>query len=979
MLSRVIHDLYYLKRIHSVVLDEKLGHALKAKLCALDLRAGPSPGPAALRRLLECLVYFQLEQSAVTMNAVSLVREELPNMSGGQLSRTIAACCTLGQNDISLSAVPLLAEALPSMDSTGTVLLIQSIADAGVRHEDTWALLAEHCIRRMDTFTGRQLYRVIECFYERRVNYPDFYVVAERHICAQPSSYISMVHLSGVIECYRGLGLPVMSLLAASSARSAEGFDSGLAAVAPTRTRRPNRGCGMNSVTSETMTVAALESTSNPAVFSTFLQSTLKAMKTADETQLSDMLHKCEAKQVMHAEIMEAAAVRLQELHKESPNVARTTAIMRLMMRLEKREWFLSASRPLAQLLDECGESGIAVHGHRMLTLADGAMKLFPPDVQPTRFYAALVHDIKFDDIAASMDARRLPLLAGVMISLRAYGGPALLEQHMPLISVAAANAPLRVQVELAAMLAPLPAARKTFLPDLFASLSSQKNWVRALTAREALLLLEGLARSRLPFNDLLLVVVEYTRKNLGRFDAPELVNILMHCAVLGFNDIEFYSITATHVLEKSSNSTVHDLCMLMYVFTFVLKGVIRVVQQMLPRLRVSASHASPRDITLVLYSTVKLGISRHTEVTTPFCDRAVNILPTFKGEELASCMSSLRVLRLEHEGLLTAAAHVLGTELTRPKGAETTSEDSKNNNNNNNRSSATKRTGANDNDDNSITLTETQIISIASAIVQLRRPLLQSEWQAPLQRICLGYLETAGGSQTHLIAVTLAALDAAPCTAEQRERLLTHANAVCESFNSGVVAAEVLLALHDLITREGTDDGRETLAASPLLAYAQANMASIMAATEVRDRLRGKGLLGLLAGVGASFAADEADRVSLREVPLRESLLLHHKTMRRAKAPGAGRFNKSRALKPTSASTTTKMKMIKGKTKSGSGTRSPRTTSGKRGVAAPASAAAVAGEEEGVEDPVATTTRVKKARRGLGVESQGDVAEFRI
>ncbi|ORC87430.1 uncharacterized protein TM35_000222290 [Trypanosoma theileri] len=953
MLSRVIHDLYHLKRIHSIVLDEKLGHALKAKLTTLDLRAGPSPGPSALRRLLECLVYFQLEQSPVTASAVALVREELPQMTGSQLSRTIAACCTLGQHDVSVSAVPLLAEALPSIDSAGTVELIQSLADAGVRHEDTWSLLADHCIRRMDTFTGRQLYCIIECFYERKVHYPDFYKMAERHICAQPSSYISMEHLGGVIECYRGLGMPVVSLLAASSTRSAEGFDSGLIAVAPARTRRGHRG-------DVSVFSSAGEGTSNHTVIAAFVQSTLKAISTADDSQLTDMLQKCEAKQVMHPEIMEAAALRLQQLHTDTPDVARTTAIMRLMMRFDKKEWFITASRPLSEVLDECGESAIPLLAHRMLSIASATLKLFPPEIQPTKFYTALVRDLKFDDVAASTDTKRLPLLTGVMVSLHTYGGHALLEQHMSVIAMATANAPFRVQVELAAMLAPLPAAQKVFLPDLFNSLSSQKNWVRTLTARETILLLDALARSRLRFNDLLLAIVEYTRKNLSRFEASELVNTLLQCAMLRFNDIEFYSSTATHILEKAPKSTVHDLCLLLYVFTFVLKGVIRVVQQMLPRLRVSAGHTTPRDITLVLYSTVKLSINRHAELTTLFCDRAVNVFTSFKGEELASCMGSLRALNFDHEGFLSATAQVLGIALTRREGT------------------ATKTTTTHN--DNEIKLTDTQIISIASTIVQLRPSLLQSEWQMSLQRICFTSLESAGASQTHLIAITLAALDKMPCTLEQQQLLLRRANVVCERFQGGTLAAEVLLALHDLMIRNGSDEVRETLAPSPLLACAQSNMSSIMSNTELRDRLRSKGLLGLLSGVGSSIGADEDERISLHEIPLRDSLLMHHKSMRRpATHTRRGRNNTSRALKPTSitttatstaAGTTTKTKTVGDTTKTEKKSRSRRSSSEKHGKMSVAATAA-ANTRKG--------SSVNTTSIDFGVESQGDVEEFRI
>lgn len=199
--------------------------------------------PGALCNLLDSLAYFHLGSSAVAKEAVQLVQLSVPTMSTPQLCTTLAACCALGaQQDITATALPLLNTALSYYSTSASpnagnnvkakgsssdesqsllfsqganvVLLMDALQRAGVREKEVWHLLAEHCLRNLESFDGRQLCSVVTALCTEGVDdYPDFFVAAERHIMSQPSNYLSPDLLQQVVQCYKELHQPVVSLL----------------------------------------------------------------------------------------------------------------------------------------------------------------------------------------------------------------------------------------------------------------------------------------------------------------------------------------------------------------------------------------------------------------------------------------------------------------------------------------------------------------------------------------------------------------------------------------------------------------------------------------------------------------------------------------------------------------------------------------------------------------------------------------------
>ncbi|CCW68419.1 unnamed protein product [Phytomonas sp. Hart1] len=296
MLSRAIHDIFHLKRLHAIMPDHSLGLILKDKLCRLNLKPAledlkirtkqqPTPvrpkkercidkscvpDPSSLCQLLECLAYFELGKSKVTTDAMQLVRFCLPTLNSFYLSKTLAASCALGQHDSSGPAIVLLASALRSgpesdpvrFDPTSScptsatsvsmaantfsdcesgvvkggsniILLMESLQKADVHQEEVWSLVAEHCVRFLDSFDGKELFRIIELFYlEGMTYYPDFFVAAESYIARQVSSFMPAELLQRLITYYKELGQPVVSLLSSCSGQYTDGFNTGLAVAA---------------------------------------------------------------------------------------------------------------------------------------------------------------------------------------------------------------------------------------------------------------------------------------------------------------------------------------------------------------------------------------------------------------------------------------------------------------------------------------------------------------------------------------------------------------------------------------------------------------------------------------------------------------------------------------------------------------------------------------------------------------------------
>ncbi|CCW68420.1 unnamed protein product [Phytomonas sp. Hart1] len=321
---------------------------------------------------------------------------------------------------------------------------------------------------------------------------------------------------------------------------------------------------------------------------------------------------------------------------------------------------------------------------YRFLSIAHNTLHHLPVGTEPPSiFYKTLIEHIsRVKDISASENSEQLLLLISVLVTLKSYGGHEVLNQYLPVFSVVIANIPSRMQIEIAALLSMHPNARTELLPNIFQLITSHKKWTHQLTVRALRKLLEAMTRTQTRSSDLVTGIVRFIQSQRSAIEPDDLVRFMHSLVLLGFRDIDFFSSTTEHLLNAVSpvsraRASVHDLCEVLYTLTFVLKGVIRVVQQVLARLKISASQVTPRDITLLLYSFVKLRVARYQDISGPFCDQAVSILSSFKPQELASTLSSLRALNFNHTSLIMASYGVLLKEMSAreapPKGDSNT------------------------------------------------------------------------------------------------------------------------------------------------------------------------------------------------------------------------------------------------------------------------------------------------------------------
>lgn len=741
MLARVIQDIGSLKRVHCMVPDQILASTIRDKITRLNLKPAvtllssrvtsmPStlstsfyqdamPDPGSLCQLLDCIAYFEMGTCGVAEDALTLVQAALPMMTSFQLSKVLASSCALGQQGILVPTLTMLSSVLgtggsqlqsrhptpflraPStsrydgpeppddgattLTTTGLLQLMTSLQRAGVAQEEVWSMLAEHCVRSMEAFDGRELFRLIELFYVQRLTYyPDFFVASESYIASQPHGWMPPPLLDKVIMYYRELGQPVVSLLSVNTSREVDTFDSSLEAAA---LGTPQRWPVAGAVGHQRGVSQSAETAPTPSgALEVFAETTTAAFATAGAQHLLDMLQKCASRGVAHPRMISAAVSRLQVLYfpsgftLQSEEALTPLEVARLQQSIialfNSRDPTLvtaPAAQSLRRMLDAIATSvgGKGTH-NRLLQVADGALCVLPADAQPALFYKALTQLLaQSRDISASEHPQRLLLLSTVLAALPRYGGQEVLAEHLPTIALAAANAPRRVQIQLSAVLAGVPQAKTDVLPELFKAIVSGKNWSKQLLPADIKQLISAMTCSRMVDSQLIQGIVEVLRTHSRSYEPEELADLMHGLALLGFRDIEFFSSIAEYLLGATSattrsRTTVHDLCSVLYTFTFILKGVIRVVQQMMARLRVSAGQANPQDITRALYSFGKLQITRHAEVTGPLCDRAHAILPQFQPQELVSMMGSLLALGYYHQQLVGACVEILERDVRR-------------------------------------------------------------------------------------------------------------------------------------------------------------------------------------------------------------------------------------------------------------------------------------------------------------------------
>jgi hypothetical protein len=790
----------------------------------VDDAGTPGPGvsspytiePGALCNLLDCLAYFHLGTSAVAKEAVQLVQLSAPTMSTTQLCTTLAACCALGaQQDITATALPLLNTALTyytsaaskapnaaaaatpatSLDDaqtllfsqgTNVVLLIDALQRAGVRDKEVWHLLAEHCLRYLESFNGHQLCIVVTALCAEGIDdYPDFFVAVERHITSQPSNYLSPGLLLQIVQCYKELHQPVLSLLAVvkETPQQEENLDRSISAAATvlalstapqseaassvTSSFSAGYGGGRSSSSSSFFKDAsgASVSASVQRSMDAFESAAISTLTTADAQGVLELLRKCERRRLMTSRVMEAALRRLVALY--YPAAAATTAATSadiagkglahtttennphtplelnqlsqcLLTALEfndatlfvspnslegtsatargasKRQSSRSSSAAtknasancvlISLLLDAMGGELSHWYHPRVLRAVPYALRLLPPVAHPQSFFHAVVaHLRRSNDLSSHEGPAALHMLVEALLALRPYGGEATLVEYMPALTVAVLNAPRASQLELTAMVAHLPCAGKELVPGVYRQWGSQKRWLRTITEEEVANALQIMSRSGQRDSQLVHAVVEFIQAQCNQLPTQRVVEYLHQLARLGVRDLDLFTNTAEQLMRRAVKSapsplqwsnrnsegregrhasaassatlslaatgkqqqwqitTVHDLALLLFTFTFVLRDTIRVTQQIIARLKMCSSSSSPRDISLALYSFVKLRVVRNEEVTGQLCERASATLADFTASELASTWSSLRCLQHPHAKLHQRTLELLG------------------------------------------------------------------------------------------------------------------------------------------------------------------------------------------------------------------------------------------------------------------------------------------------------------------------------
>ncbi|KPA84975.1 hypothetical protein ABB37_01411 [Leptomonas pyrrhocoris] len=757
--------------------------------------------PAALCNLLDSLAYFHLGTSAVASEAVQLVQWSAPTMPVPHLCTTLAACCALGaQQDVTATALPLLRTALQNYTGTvasnsfasggvastpaaalsddaqpllfsqgaNVVMLIDALQRAGVRDKEVWHLLAEHCLRYLESFEGRQLCSVVTALCAEGVDdYPDFFVAAERHITSQPPNYLSPDLLQQVVQCYKELHQPVVSLLAVINAtpQHAENLDRSISAAATVAALSGTQHHGVigsvascasfarrrtSSVSSLSSPTTSYERTSDAASAASvqhsvevFESAAISALAAADAQGVLELLRKCEHRRIMTARVLDTILRRLVALYypalstgehgcATSEASGQSTAESRRHMPLELHQLsqcvltalefndatlFVPPAQPakdsskapptnatkdeylITVLLNAIGGELDHWYHPRLLQTVPYAVRLLPPSRRPQAFFTALVaHLRRSNDLSSHEGPVQLRSVVEALLALRDYGGEATLVEYMPAMTVAVLNAPRTSQLELTAMMAQLPCAAKELVPSVYRQWGSQKRWLRTITTEEVESALQIMARSGQRDSPLLHAVVAFVQEQRGQLPPQRVVEYLHQLARLGVRDLELFTHTAEHLMRRAVESTpsalrdanerlrpgaqaggegassaaaptspclaaaarhqqwqittVHDLALLLYTFTFVLRDSIRVTQQIIARLKMCSSAATPRDISLVLYSFVKLRVLRHDEVTGQLCERAAATLADFTASELASTWSSLRCLHHPHTKL---------------------------------------------------------------------------------------------------------------------------------------------------------------------------------------------------------------------------------------------------------------------------------------------------------------------------------------
>lgn len=641
---RAVMELFHLKRVHVLVPTERLGDALREKLSVLSLKP-TDLSERSLECLLDCLAYFKLTDVPAARVAVARARELLPTLRGTLLAGVVGNCTRLEEFSVTLQSAPLLKDAIKTMKPDDLASLATAFNRAGLSSPERWALVAEHVIRNVALFRAEDLIAIVEAMSRQRVEYPDFYAVVERHVTDQPSHYISGTQLAELIEALRRANHPLVSLLALSAERTAMGLDCGDA--------------------------AAIGQEQSAAVIQAFVASCRRVIQDGSLSTITDTLSKCDERRIFQLEVLTLSCERAMSLvasNEAEPSdafgfVSVALHITKYLPEFHNHAKVQHISQHLLPIMDVCVPL-VQVEATRAVTLLSSYLQVFGPPKQQSLFAKALVSQYLSYDSMELLEVRQLLRFAEVMHVFAVYGGLLVLEKHMNMLVVGIQRMQPTALVAMADVFSHIPTARGpngAFLLTL-QTLAGCKRWRAQLKSHDVLTLLKAMNRAKLRNNHVLLEVAALLLQQHSLFTPEQLSQCALYVAQLNFKELDFYTVTAGRVYSNPK-CTVSDVCRMLYALTFVVTYVIKVVQEALPRLRIAAQQATPRDITLALYSFVKLRVSRHEDITRVLCDQAVSSAGSFKAKEVLSVLQSVKQLHAHQPLLIEVFARRVSAE----------------------------------------------------------------------------------------------------------------------------------------------------------------------------------------------------------------------------------------------------------------------------------------------------------------------------
>ncbi|CAD2216010.1 hypothetical protein ADEAN_000346800 [Angomonas deanei] len=576
----VISDIHHLRRVHLLLKDAGLAAILTSKLTRLNLQpalreaqaqqqlgalqpsftvvsahsaAPPSTNtnrilydnplllsPSSLVQLLECLAYFQLGDSPVSEQAVALTQLCIPLLPPPLLARAVGACAAMGESGTTVHALPLLLAALGT-SKEGTVLLpgplvlllVSGMADCGVRQEELWRSVVEHCHSVLDTLEGHHLVRLVTLLHDQQGVIPrdcaeSLYSAIQQHVLQTQRKteglYLTRTQLEELFQYLQLLGQPVVELQAL--------LQRGSSPVDVLEQFRP----GTEDNTNHNNTNAIrhyMPATNDPE----FIRCSVEFLGTANAADLQSWLERCHERRLMHQDVMSAAVARWfviyfapngeKNIHDQPLESTPMLATLRLLLKFRNKSFFSRDSQAQV-VLALCGDQQtkpfripFKTSIQRMNVIVDSLLELFDREFQPFHnnknknvtlepFYRQFIEFVKQSKevsvlLGSMASDANLPApvpnsktssannntnqnqhpnrgqttaflltFTSNLVRLRTLGGAALLKEHVPSITAAGVHCHRRaVQLELLYVLSELP--RINQLPVLSALLRAVK------------------------------------------------------------------------------------------------------------------------------------------------------------------------------------------------------------------------------------------------------------------------------------------------------------------------------------------------------------------------------------------------------------------------------------------------------------------------------------------------------------------------